>query len=325
VIVGAYSYDNNFTNQGMAFAYNGSAAGLAASPAWTSDGNNHNVFFGWSVGTAGDVNGDGFSDVLVGVEAYSNGQAEEGRALVFTGNDADGIDRRARQARTDDSAPISFLGASNSESAFRLKVLGRTAVGRGKVQLQFEVKPLGVPFDGTGLVTGPIFDTGAPVQNLGSAVLLTELASGLAPDTPYRWRLRTLANSPVIPFTPWLALPYNNVTETDLRTASPQTGITSAEAPAAQRAMLEPMRPNPLRTQGEIAYTLPAAGEVRLTVVDVAGRLRAVLADGSQIRGRHTARWDARDGAGNALPAGVYFARLEVAGQVSSRKLVIEH
>jgi hypothetical protein len=263
--------------------------------------------------------------VLVGVEAFSNGQPEEGRALVFSGNDTQGVDRRGRQARTDDSAPIALLGSSNSSSAFGLKVLGRTAVGRAKVQLQFEVKPLGVPFDGTGLVTGPVVDTGAPIQNLGSAVLLTEVASGLAADTPYRWRLRTLANSPFIPATPWFSLPYNNVTETDVRTAAPQTGIASAEAPAAQRAMLEPVRPNPLRTQGEIAYTLPAAGKARLTVVDVAGRVRAVLADGPHVRGRHTARWDARDGAGSALPAGVYFARLEVEGVVSSRKLVIEH
>jgi hypothetical protein len=324
VIVGAYSYDTAFTDAGRAFFYPGSAAGLAASPTWTSNGHNHNVFFGWSVGAAGDVNGDGFSDVLVGIEAFSNGQAEEGRAVLFSGNDTQGIDRRVRQARTDDSAPIALLGSSNSSSAFGLKVLGRTAVGRGKVRLQFEVKPLGIPFDGTGLVTGPVVDTGVPVQNLGSAVLLTEVASGLTPDTPYRWRLRTLANSPFIPATPWFSLPYNNVTETDVRTASPQTGIADAEAPSAQRAMLEPMRPNPLRTHGEIAYTLTTAGEVRLTVVDVAGRVRAVLADGAQIRGRHTARWDARDGAGNALPAGVYFARLEVAGEVSSRKLVIE-
>jgi len=325
IIVGAYSYDNNFSNAGRAFFYAGSAAGLAASPAWTADGNLPDVLFGWSVGAAGDVNGDGFSDALVGVEAFSNGQTEEGRALVFSGNDSEGVDRRPRQALTDDTAPISLLGKSDSQSAFRLKVLGRTAVGRGKVQLQFEVKPLGVPFDGTGLVTGPAFDTGAPVQNAGSAVQLTQLASGLAPDTPYRWRLRTLANSPFIPATPWFSLPYNNVTETDLRTGSPQTGIADAEAPAAQRAMLEPMRPNPLRAHGEIAYTLTAGGEVRLTVVDVTGRVRAVLADGSQIRGRHIARWDGRDGAGNALPAGVYFARLEVEGVVSSRKLVIEH
>ena len=323
VIVGAYSYDNNFPNQGAAFLYPGSPGGLGSS-SWFFDGNNQDVLFGWSVGPAGDPNGDGFSDVLVGVEAFGNGQSEEGRMFVFLGNDATGIDRRPRQARTDDTAPISFLGRSNSQSAFGLKVLGRTAVGRGRVRLQFEVKPLGVPFDGTGLVTGPAVDTGTPTPQGGTAVLLTEIAGGLAPETPYHWRLRTLANSPFIPATPWFSLPYNNVTETDVRTASPQTGIADAEAPSAQRAMLEPMRPNPLRTHGEIAYTLTAAGDVRLTVVDVAGRVRAVLADGVQIRGRHAARWDARDGAGKALPAGVYFARLEVEGVVSSRKLVIE-
>jgi flagellar hook assembly protein FlgD len=83
------------------------------------------------------------------------------------------------------------------------------------------------------------------------------------------------------------------------------------------------VRPNPLQAHGEIAYTLPEAGHVRLTVVDVAGRVCAVLAGELQGAGRHTARWDGRDARGNALPAGVYLLRLETAGQVTSRKLVI--
>lgn len=39
--------------------------------------------FGLSVGTAGDVNGDGYSDVIVGAHRYDNGQTDEGRAFVY--------------------------------------------------------------------------------------------------------------------------------------------------------------------------------------------------------------------------------------------------
>jgi FG-GAP repeat len=37
------------------------------------------------VGTAGDVNGDGYSDVIVGACFYDNGEANEGAAAVYHG------------------------------------------------------------------------------------------------------------------------------------------------------------------------------------------------------------------------------------------------
>jgi hypothetical protein len=39
---------------------------LANEPAWSAQGNVDFGQFGWSVATAGDVNGDGYSDVIVG-------------------------------------------------------------------------------------------------------------------------------------------------------------------------------------------------------------------------------------------------------------------
>jgi hypothetical protein len=323
VIIGAYSYDNGQAEEGRSYLYFGSPAGLATSPSWTAEGNQDGAFFGFSGGTAGDVNGDGFSDVVVGAYNYDNVEQTEGRAFVYYGNKGDGLDRIPRQARTDNSAPIAALGVSDSESAFLLKALGRTAAGRGRVRLQFEVKPLGVPFDGVSLETSEPFDTGPPVESIGSAVPLSRLASDLAPETTYCWRLRFLSDSPFFPSTPWLAQTYNNGTETDLRTGSFPAGIVGDGEHAPRTSLLEPTRPNPLRGHGEIAYRLPEAGQVRLSVVDVAGRVRAVLAGGFRTAGRHTSRWDGRDARGSALPSGVYLLRLETAGRESSQRLVI--
>jgi hypothetical protein len=86
VIVGAWDYDNGEATEGRAFAYHGSAAGLGLTPAWTAESNQAGAFFGWSVATAGDVNGDGFSDVIVGAMGYDNGQLDEGRAYVYHGS-----------------------------------------------------------------------------------------------------------------------------------------------------------------------------------------------------------------------------------------------
>ena len=53
--------------------------------------------------TAGDVNGDGFSDVIVGAPYYDNGEFDEGRAFLYLGSAAglastSRLDRGSRQA-----------------------------------------------------------------------------------------------------------------------------------------------------------------------------------------------------------------------------------
>jgi FG-GAP repeat protein/VCBS repeat protein len=70
---------------GRASLFLGSATGIAASPAWTLTGDQAGARLGWCVAGAGDVNGDGRADVLVGVPLYDNGEVDEGRALLFSG------------------------------------------------------------------------------------------------------------------------------------------------------------------------------------------------------------------------------------------------
>jgi hypothetical protein len=85
VIVGAYGYDNDQSYEGRAFVYHGSASGLGATAAWTAESNQVGARFGYSVSTAGDVNGDRYSDVIVGAYGYDNGETNEGRASVYYG------------------------------------------------------------------------------------------------------------------------------------------------------------------------------------------------------------------------------------------------
>jgi len=90
VIVGAKWYENGQDNEGAAFLYLGSASGLEASAAWTAESNQVGAEFGKSVASAGDVNGDGFDDVVVGApgwdEPWQGGPLDEGRAYLYLGS-----------------------------------------------------------------------------------------------------------------------------------------------------------------------------------------------------------------------------------------------
>jgi len=88
VLVGADNYSNGLQGEGMVFLYPGSATVPALTPAWTAEGNQFLAQFGYSVSSAGDVNGDGFDDVLVGMPQANNGNFDEGRIVVFYGSAA---------------------------------------------------------------------------------------------------------------------------------------------------------------------------------------------------------------------------------------------
>jgi hypothetical protein len=85
----AYSYDDaGNTDEGRAFVYHGSATGLSATPNSTpDDADQAGANFGWSVASAGDVNGDGYSDVIIGAYRFDVGaNTNEGRAYIYYGS-----------------------------------------------------------------------------------------------------------------------------------------------------------------------------------------------------------------------------------------------
>ena len=104
VLVGAHLYDGAFTDEGKVWVYLGSASGLANTAAWSVMGGQASARLGPGSGAAGDVNGDGFDDVLVAAHLYDNGQADEGRVLPLSGlgggvgRDA-GLERGKRSGR----------------------------------------------------------------------------------------------------------------------------------------------------------------------------------------------------------------------------------
>jgi hypothetical protein len=81
ILVGAPGFSDLFPNQGRAYLYAGSPTGPGLLAAWSVDGNSFHAQFGTALASAGDVNGDGYDDVVVG--AFSEGIT--GVVYVFHG------------------------------------------------------------------------------------------------------------------------------------------------------------------------------------------------------------------------------------------------
>lgn len=76
--------------------------------------------------------------------------------------------------------------------------------------------------------------------------------------------------------------------------------------------------PNPFNASATIAFTIPRAGRVSLSLYNITGRRVAVLADSVYQAGEHRVMVD-----GSALSSGVYFARLTGDHAQVSRKLLL--
>jgi len=110
VIVGSPHYTSGEANEGAAYLYLGSAAGLDLDWDNQDEGNLAEAWFGQSVSTAGDVNGDGYADVVVGAPLYTNDQFEEGRAFLWYGSPS-GIST-TRDWWAEGDAPEAWYGSS---------------------------------------------------------------------------------------------------------------------------------------------------------------------------------------------------------------------
>jgi FG-GAP repeat protein/VCBS repeat protein len=86
VLIGASTFDHGERNEGRVVAFYGSPAGLATHASWLVESNQREALFGSALASAGDVNGDGFSDVLVGAYQFDAGQPNEGRAFAYLGS-----------------------------------------------------------------------------------------------------------------------------------------------------------------------------------------------------------------------------------------------
>ncbi len=85
VVIGAYQYTQDQAEEGMAFIYLGAPFILTSQPLWTAEGNKSETMLGFAVGPGGDVDKDGFADLVIGAPEYRNQTELRGRAFLYRG------------------------------------------------------------------------------------------------------------------------------------------------------------------------------------------------------------------------------------------------
>ena len=93
VLVGVPFDDDNGTSSGSVYVYYGSSSGIdsASEDKLVASDGAADDYFGWSVTGAGDVDGDGYADVLVGAYKDEDNGSDSGSAYVYYGSST-GID-----------------------------------------------------------------------------------------------------------------------------------------------------------------------------------------------------------------------------------------
>lgn len=86
---------------------------------------------------------------------------------------------------------------------------------------------------------------------------------------------------------------------------------------------LESVHPNPFNNSINLTYNLAVASAVELVIYDGLSRRIVSILNREQPAGRHTAVWDGKAQSGKSVPSGIYFARINAAGQTCWARLAL--
>ncbi len=79
--------------------------------------------------------------------------------------------------------------------------------------------------------------------------------------------------------------------------------------------------PNPFNPSTTLKFAIADAGNVRLSVYDISGKLVSTLVDGMQTAGDHEVQWNGKNSNGDSVASGVYFAKFSSGDVVNTTKL----
>lgn len=308
VIVGAYLNGAAGFNAGRAYLYFGGASmDNIAEVVFTGEG--ANAYFGRSVSNAGDVNQDGFADVIVGALWYDATRYDGGRAYLYLGG-----------PNMDHNADVIFSG----DLSFDLSGSDVSVAAAGDVNHDgFSDVILGTnraDVDGYDAGRAYLYLGGANVDNIADAIFGGEASSDLlgtsvcsAGDVNHDG-----FSDVIIGACGSSAVGYQ-MGRTYLYAGNAMTtGVEDKENEVAGRYRLFQNYPNPFNPTTNIRFSLPQREHVTLKIFDLLGKEVATLVEEDLDAGEHAVVFD-----GKGLASGVYLYHLEAGSFVERKNLVL--
>jgi hypothetical protein len=159
LIVGSPMHTNGVghASEGLVSLFSGSISGLNTSPSWTYENDQNASNLGLAVSTAGDLDADGYSDVVCGAPFYDGTETDEGRAYAFLGS-ASGL--------SDYPAWLSDGDQASAHYGTAVSFLKDTIVGSDEVS--FGAILVGAPDFNSAVDTSP-FEEGRAFAYAGNA------------------------------------------------------------------------------------------------------------------------------------------------------------
>jgi len=153
-------------------------------------------------------------------------------------------------------------------------------------------------FERSTSVVGPwVKVTGTPVVNNGINSIVDR---GTEPDQTYTYRLMVQVAGK----------------------ATPVSAIQGTSGAMVKEFALSRISPNPTTTVARIEYTVPSTARVRVSILDLQGRLVSSVVDATVQPGRYTTVWNG-NGIGGRVAAGMYFVRFEGGGKTAVKRIAL--
>ncbi len=295
VIVGADRYDNGELDEGRIYIYYGSASGIGTMSVQTIECNQANAYLGVFVAAAGDVNGDGNSDIIVGASNYDNGQTDEGAVFVYHG--CPGTIEICGNAIDDNCNGQIDEDCEECQPPTSLSTVKITPT---KTQLLWDAVSGAISYKIRYKVSGTSEWT--ITKSLNNHKTLNTLAA----NTEYAWQVKSFCEINPVVSSEWSEKQF--FTTDDLRLSEGTIHETTFE-----------LYPNPVSQSATISFSLNEASPVIIEILDVNGRSLKVIADENFSEGSHEIKFNRE-----SLSAGIYFLQLKTNEGVMMKTVVIE-
>jgi hypothetical protein len=273
VIVGATFNDAGGSNAGRAYVYFG-AANMDSTADWIFTGEADGDFFGLSVSTPGDANGDGISDILIGAPYNDFGGVNAGKAYLYLSSPTIPVELTSFSATYNDKTEIALYWGTATEVNNQGFSVERSINYNEWQNIVF--------IEGNGNSTTP---------NQYSYID-KDLSSGV---TKFLYRLKQIDYDG--------SFEYSDIVEVE---------VTPKQYELSQNY------PNPFNPSTSIEFSVPEESFVELKVFDILGNEVVTLASDNYSVGTYKILFKADD-----LPSGIYIARLSAGNFIQTKKMLL--